>query len=124
MKHLYLLTLLFLTACSTGQENFSTEPGKGFGWKSMQENHARIQQELGGGVELTPTEPILLSSEKSEQREQVENGKTETSSSLQRRPEQTLRVWMAPYQDKAGDFHEESVIHTVVQSGQWVAEGI
>ncbi len=38
---------------------------------------------------------------------------------IQRVSEQHLRVWIAPYQDEQGNFHEASVIHTVIKPGYW-----
>ncbi|MHB1910420.1 MAG: type IV conjugative transfer system lipoprotein TraV [Nitrososphaerales archaeon] len=38
---------------------------------------------------------------------------------VSRIPEETLRVWIAPFEDKAGDFQGESFIHTVIKPGRW-----
>jgi hypothetical protein len=99
---------LGLVGCSTtGQDNFSTEPGKGFGWKSMNETHQIIQREMGGfnaSQPITP-QPYVVSSANFE--------------GIQRIPEQYLRIWIPPYQDMQGNLHEESSIQTVIKSGQW-----
>lgn len=96
-----------LVACSTGQENFSTEPGQGFGWKSMQENHKRIQAELEASQDSVFFQqvPVRVSGN--------------NRGDVKRSPERTIRIWKAPYQDADGNFHEEGVVHTVVQRGQW-----
>lgn len=39
--------------------------------------------------------------------------------SIQRIPEEHLRVWIAPHLDEQGNFHEASIIHTVIQPGRW-----
>jgi hypothetical protein len=102
-----------LAGCSTGQENFSTEPGAGFGWKSMQENHRRIHSELedathnkGKVLSLTTTPQPYL-------------GQTGSCEGVERVPEQYVRVWFAPFQDVFGNLHEEGAIHTVIQGGHW-----
>lgn len=111
---LLCLTNFLLTGCtSLGQESFSSKPGEGFGWKSMQENHQMIHQagdsfrgQHSNLLPLTTTPPPYL----------VQTGPLAT---VQRSPEQAIRVWFAPYQDGSGNLHEESAMHTVVQSGQW-----
>ena len=40
--------------------------------------------------------------------------------SIIRLPEESLKVWIAPYEDTRGHFHEASVVHMVVKPGKWV----
>ena len=103
-----LLTLtLSLGGCSTGgQDHFSTEPGKGYGWKSMSETHQHIQKEMvGGDMGTISPQPYVVTSA--------------SLGEIQRLPEQYLRIWLPPYQDAQGNLHEESSIQTVIRSGQW-----
>jgi len=122
------VAMIFLSGCSTtGQDHFSTEPGKGLGWKSMSETHQLIQKSMGegaGGSVVTP-QPYIVSSTS------VDTGVSGISASdtsvsgmsafegIQRIPEQYLRIWVPPYQDVQGNLHEESSIQTVIKSGQW-----
>ncbi len=101
---LFLLSVVLNACAPLGQESFSSEPGKGFGWKSMQENHQLIHQRGILPLAVTP-QPYL-----------VQSGPLTT---VQRAPEQAIRVWFAPYQDEVGNLHEESALHTVIQTGQW-----
>lgn len=39
-----------------------------------------------------------------------------------RQPPLVLRVWMAPYEDEAGDLHDQSYFYTMVHSGRWMIE--
>ena len=39
-----------------------------------------------------------------------------------RQPPLVLRVWMAPYEDEAGDLHDQSYFYTMVHSGKWMIE--
>ena len=93
---------LILGACSTGKENFSTEPGVGFGWKSMQENHQLIQKEIENTPELEKQKILPLTITPQPYLVQADN-----IESIQRSPEQYLRIWFAPYQDAFGNLHEE-----------------
>ena len=107
-KSLFLLmTLLILGGCSSGKDHFSTEPGKGFGWKSMTDTHQIIMKDLSGNAGIAPIvpQPYLVS--------------TANFEGIQRIPEQYLKLWIPPYQDAQGNLHEESSIQTVIKSGQW-----
>ncbi len=37
-----------------------------------------------------------------------------------RTPETVIRIWIAPFEDTEGNYHEASVIHTVVQPSRWI----
>ena len=39
---------------------------------------------------------------------------------FKRAPERVLKVWLAPFEDREGHFHEASVIHALVQESRWV----
>jgi len=99
---------------TTGKESFSSEPGEGFGWKSMQENHTLIQQQTDETVESQKRGVLTLAVVP--QPYLVQAGPLTT---VGRNPEQSVRVWFAPYQDEFGNLHEESALHTVIQTGQW-----
>lgn len=104
-KILALITVLGLSACTSGKDHFSTEPGKGFGWKSMTETNRMIHQEDGISLPSSKPQPYLVTSG-------ILDG-------VERIPEQYLRVWIPPYQDEQGNLHNESSVHTVIQEGQW-----
>jgi len=114
----YLIPTLLFAGCSAGHENFSSEPGEGFGWKSMSENHQRIQAMLMTSP-LEVKAPVI---EGASSPYYVASAPwTEASNAeVKRIPEQYLRIWVPPYQDAQGNLHEEQAIHTVVQQGQWV----
>lgn len=103
----FLVAVLILGGCSSGQDHFSTEPGKGFGWKSMSDTNQLIQKDISGHTGIAPIvpQPYMVS--------------TANFDGIQRIPEQYLRIWIPPYQDAQGNLHEESSIQTVIKSGQW-----
>lgn len=39
-----------------------------------------------------------------------------------RQPPLVLRVWLAPFEDEAGDLHDQSYFYTMVHSGRWMIE--
>ena len=38
---------------------------------------------------------------------------------IHRQPEQHMRIWMAPFQDANGNFHEAAVVHTLQRPSFW-----
>jgi conjugal transfer pilus assembly protein TraV len=39
-----------------------------------------------------------------------------------REPPLVLRIWMAPYEDRDGDLHDQSYFYTQVHNGRWLIE--
>lgn len=112
-KYVALGFCVLMSACTSGSESFSSEPGRGFGWKSLKENHQQIQSMTS---EQTVVSPPVISSEKYH----IQSGPW---TDVERRPERYLRIWFPPHQDGHGNLHEEHAIHTVIQPGQWIIPG-
>lgn len=118
IRNLGLLLLpMWVVGCTQGHESFSTEPGKGYGWKDMTETQKEVHNEMtvesidtNRLVPFLPIIPLVSSTSRS----------TSALSGVTRIPEQSLKIWFAPYQDSFGNLHEECVVHTVMQTGQWV----
>jgi len=110
---LTLTALSFLViGCTQGEESFSTEPGKGFGWKNMSETNDAIQREMKAADATPLTTPPAASVLPI-----IQNAHGQTD--VTRIPEQYIKIWFAPYQDESGNLHEECVINAVMQTGQW-----
>ncbi|MBY0281574.1 MAG: TraV family lipoprotein [Alphaproteobacteria bacterium] len=114
-----ILSACLLSACTSNNELFDCPAGKGAGCKSISEVNRMVDEgQFGGNREdsassLKPLAPIALSSE------EVSAFSPLSSVPIERIPEQNLRLWIAPFQDEAGNLYEESAIHTVVQQGRW-----
>jgi len=99
---------------------FDCQAGKGMGCKSISEVNRMVDQGYFGNSNdeetrsLKTLAPIAMIPEESIQT---------SAAGIERIPEQNLRLWIAPFQDEAGNFHEESAIHTVVQQGRWKLQG-
>ena len=116
--HMSVMILpLWLMGCTQGQESFSTEPGKGYGWKDMTETQKEVYREMKAEADqhaiMNPRIPVIPI---------VHPIATSASSvsAVTRIPEQSLKIWFAPYQDRFGNLHEECAVHTVLQTGQWI----
>jgi conjugal transfer pilus assembly protein TraV len=128
---------LSLGGCSTTSETFDCQSGKGVGCKSISTVNKMVNQgSLGGEVEegkqsliLPSSVPIMSTG--SPGVEASGNTLADKTFSQQadiplsddflvrRVSEEHLRVWIAPFQDVQGNFHEGSIVHTVLKPGFW-----
>ena len=119
---LLMVAIMTLTGCSTASESFDSEATKGVGSKSISEVNAMIDQgkidgipgDKGDGKVIAPVvvqSPIPALS--------PETIVLSDHSVIHRQPEQHLRIWMAPFQDGNGNFHEAAVIHTLLRPSFW-----
>lgn len=54
---------------------------------------------------------------------QVHHRSSTPAQSLRSSP-RVLRLWIAPWEDRDGDLHEESIVHVIVDSGRWLIEHV
>lgn len=115
-KIMLLIVPLGLVACTQGQESFSTEPGKGYGWKNMTETQKEVHKEINlERIDSLVKSPIPVTAVT-----YPISSPNASLSSVTRIPEHYIKIWFAPYQDPVGNLHEECAVHTVLQAGQWV----
>ncbi len=125
------IAILALTACSSVSESFDSEATKGVGAKSISQVNAMIDQgKIGavvGGVlgDLAHTQvvaPVIVQNPVA-----IANSETivlSDHSVIQRQPEQHLRIWLAPFQDMQGNFHEAAVVHTLQRPSFWQVNAV
>lgn len=133
-----LLPLLALAGCGVYSERFECDPGKGVGCLALHKVDAQVDQKtLPFQIEETQEkEKCQEKAAQNEGEEFIEKVSPEIQDSSltpepltlttdlferKRLPEQSLKVWIAPYEDRQGNFHEASVVHVVVQPGRWSA---
>lgn len=115
---------LSLVGCSTSSETFDCQVGKGVGCKSISTVNKMVDQgylEDEKGEEAAPSSVLSSSSpviSAASLPQQVETPLIDEFF-VQRIQEEHLRVWIAPYQDVQGNFHEGSIVHTVLKPGYW-----
>ena len=126
--------LNLLVGCTAYDENFDCPAGKGIGCQSVTEVKKKLNQ---GAIDMpeTTTEaaarfgrgapfmaPVVSTGNGSVSDQHADDPVVFIDShgmKIERAREQPLRVWIAPYQDRDGNFHESSVVHTVVTPGYW-----
>lgn len=124
------LCLLTLTACSSASESFDSEATKGVGAKSISEVNAMIDQGKIDGLKSEVDQASVVSPIVVQTPVPISNmANLETivlsdHSVIQRQPEQFLRIWFAPFQDFQGNFHEASVVHTIMRPSFWQVNAV
>ena len=119
------LATIFLSSCTSYEESFSTEPGTGSGWKSMSDTyalgHAHDKQTADREQTQKSVPPLAVSyicdTDAAQKDALYCLGKSE---SIERLPEEYLRVWMMPYQDTKGNMVEGYYVRSLMKQGQWV----
>ncbi len=108
-----------MSACSAPSETFDSEPGPGVGAKSIsQVNHMLDTGALKAeeGLDFEKITPAIVLTEHPE----LSDGLSLSSKTVLRRThDQHIRVWIAPFQDTFGNFHEGAGIHTVLRPAHW-----
>lgn len=109
----WFLVAAALPGCASMNSEFNCPAGKGVGCKNIHDVNQMVNDgELGSNEKLDkfqvkPATAIAA------------NITMESSASLKRTQEKSLSIWIASYEDKNGNYHEATTIHTVVQSGEW-----
>ena len=124
---LSFLSLLMLTACSSASENFDSEATSGVGAKSISEVNAMIDQGKIAGLknevdQAAVVHPVIV--QNPIPIAHPESIVLSDHSMIQRQPEQFLRIWFAPFQDLQGNFHEASVVHTILRPSFWQVNAV
>ena len=121
------IVTLMLTACSSASESFDSEATKGVGAKSISEVNAMIDQGKIDGLKSEVDQASVVAPVIVQNPIPIANSETivlSDHSVIQRQPEQHMRIWFAPFQDINGNFHEASVIHTLLRPGFWQVNAI
>lgn len=132
-KILTVIPLLALTGCSMYAERFDCDPGKGVGCLALHKVDAQVDQKTLPFQIEEAQEKQLNQKKREAPQEDLANRLPEAESfdnslgdplmlnqaQRARLPEKALKVWVAPYEDLHGNFHESSVVHVVTQPGQW-----
>lgn len=110
------LSAAFLSACSSSSESFDTPPGKGVGFRSISDVNKMVDKGHIKGISSSDdgVMPPVLAVDKPSVA-----FISSCDSKVIRKPEEHMRVWVAPHQDGSGNFHEGSVVHTLLNQGTW-----
>jgi conjugal transfer pilus assembly protein TraV len=111
---LVFTAVLILTGCGAGpKESFACKPGVGVGCVSVTEVNNMVDQHRLP-AQQKPTRKI-----KPPTTLEAETSPVSTALHIAHVSERYLRVWVAPFQDGQGNFHEAGFIHTRLVPGYW-----
>ena len=113
---------LTLTGCSTASESFDSQATQGVGSKSITQVNAMIDKGQIEGIKGDNENDKVIAPVLVQTPIPTFNQETIVLSDysvIHRQPEQHMRIWMAPFQDANGNFHEASVIHTLQRPSFW-----
>lgn len=115
---LILPMILILTSCSTMNSSFDCPNKDGINCKSLDEINTMVDQAEGGGVSQ-----VITPCSRCQNRPSFQAYTTTTSINLNE-PTKTndivKRVWLAPYEDKEGNYHTDTYVYTVAKQGHWI----
>lgn len=111
---LAIITPIVMSGCASMNSDFDCPMKNGVRCQSLDEVNAAVDRgELGGsGVAVDVSRPSYTNVTYL----QYKDG---TSSKL-RYPEDVMRVWIAPYEDTNGNYHQASSVYTVTRPGYWM----
>ena len=116
-----------LSGCSTTSETFDCKVGKGVGCKSISEVNKMVDEgSLGSETERnahTPLSAPVITAVSLSPGSQGSDIALSDDLVVHRIREEHLRVWIAPFQDRQGNLHEGTVVHTVLKPGFWQIKG-
>lgn len=128
MRSINLLILIAimigLSGCSNMNSNFDCPMKDGIRCQSLdQVNDAVDSGEIGGGS----AKGVSYSSPYMEQAVFKDNPAymdSSTGLSPIRNPESVVRVWVAPFEDTEGNFHQASDVYAVSKPGYWIGHPV
>jgi type IV conjugative transfer system lipoprotein TraV len=124
-KLLIIVTLAILAGCSSYGGSFACKPSKGVGCTSvskinsmvdrgvfkqgsLNEQHKKLNKETINVKNKTPFPMVLPHN--------IHN------SIVQRGPETTLRIWVAPYVNDSDGYVDATYVHEVLEPGSWLEQ--
>jgi type IV conjugative transfer system lipoprotein TraV len=125
LMYLKVLTIpVLLSGCSIPNETFDCPAGQGVGCSSI----SKVNHGINNGTilkeELTETgfpnqgiAPVVSTVNPSQL--DLQQIVLSDKSVIQRGREEHLRIWIAPHQDAENNFHEASIVHTVIRPSYW-----
>ncbi len=117
-KILLILIITFaMSGCASMNSDFDCPMKNGVRCQSLDEVNAAVDRgEIGGsGVATECSQPSYMNTSYP----LYKDGIASRQSSV-RYPEDVMRVWIAPYEDTSGNYHQASSVYTVARSGYWI----
>jgi conjugal transfer pilus assembly protein TraV len=100
MRVIGLLILLILSGCSAMNGDFTCSQEPGVMCRSLDQVNSMVNRgEIGGAPKLPPPPRLALE-------------------------QQVVAVWLAPYEDQEGNYHDSTKIYTTIRPNRWEFQGV
>lgn len=114
---------MFLNACSSMNSSFDCPMKSGVRCESLDQVNAQVDRGEIGHEDLKMTafhQPIKSMNENTKQSLYKDAGYLQKGEPL-RYGETVMRIWVAPYEDNSGNYHQESDVYTIVKPSHWIS---
>lgn len=116
---IFFITTVVLNGCSSLNSNFECSMKPGVRCESLDQVNDQVNRgEIGGTTmqNISLYKPVAAMHPQSVYKDEI--------NVLNHQPlrygETVMRVWVAPYEDTAGNYHQESDIYTVIKPSHWI----
>ena len=122
MKNILVIILVttILNGCSSINSQFDCSMKPGIRCESIDSVNSRVDRgEIGGTTSMSGITPSSIQSISYKDAAYSRINPFKNSEPL-RYGETVMRVWVAPFEDKEGNYHQESDIYTITKPGSWI----
>jgi conjugal transfer pilus assembly protein TraV len=117
------ITLIILSGCAGLNSSFTCPKQPGVMCNSLDQVNTMIDQGKLG----SPT--FSYANNKTQKNNGVNFSNSDMSYPLAssdplRYPEAVTRIWVAPFEDDNGNYHQDSLMYAVIKPGQWIGEPV
>lgn len=110
------MMILMFTSCSSMNSSFDCPNKAGINCKSLDEINAMIDSGSATGQKEFSNYKTVNGINDFDQYSYT----TFKPGQPIRYGETVQRIWLAPYEDNEGNYHQENIIYTVVKDGHWI----
>jgi conjugal transfer pilus assembly protein TraV len=114
---LLIASISLLAGCSSMNGSFDCPQQQGVLCKSLDEVNAMVDSGTLGASNAVTKKPDVVRAPAGGHTPYVFH--QSTAATPFRQPETVMHVWIAPYEDSAGNYHQDSSIYKVVRPGHW-----
>ena len=119
-NYFYIMTCIFmLSGCSTMNDQFSCQMKPGVQCQSLDQVNAQIDKDEIKRLPLSNDQKSISLVKSVPFNVTPSIAETKMKSRPMRIPGTLMPVWIMPYEDSHGNYHEASVVWIVARSGYW-----
>jgi len=111
------MMIIFVTGCAEMNSQFDCPMKGGVSCASLDEVNARVDRgEIGTSENTSIHTSMVVRTQYMRAMPSIKG----SSHERKRIGETVQNIWIAPFEDSAGNYHEESDIYTVIKPGAWI----